>query len=107
MRVLRASEWKALGLGGAEGSVLGTGIKDRKSEAVARAAKHAEQRRATQDQYEQQYQAALGNIKQKLQVWDGCVVGWVCGRMGVWWDGCVVGWLCGGMGGMSDGCVVG
>ena len=65
MRALRAAEWKALGLGGVQGIVV---AKEKKSDAVARAAKHAEQRRATQDQYEQQYQAALGNIKQKLQV---------------------------------------
>ena len=47
---MRAAEWRMLGLGGLEqgGVVVATNPKDKKTDALAKASKHAEQRRVTQ-----------------------------------------------------------
>ena len=64
---MRQAEWKLLGMAGPEHATHATaGAKDKRAEAITKALKHSEQRRQLQEQYEQQYQAALVNIKQKL-----------------------------------------
>ncbi len=46
---MRQAEWKALGLAGLEnGGVIVTGTKDKKNDVIAKALRHAEQRRTTQ-----------------------------------------------------------
>jgi hypothetical protein len=49
VRKMRQAEWKALGLAGLEnGGVIVTGTKDKKNDVIAKALRHAEQRRTTQ-----------------------------------------------------------
>ena len=61
---MRKKEWSVLGMGPMPGSDGSTAAKGK--DPISKAIKSSEQRRIIQDQYEQQYQQALVNIKQKL-----------------------------------------